>query len=105
MVEIKNLINRLKKNQTLLLKFRNNCACSIETAKSFKELDIKRHDYKSYLNLLMGKGIIRRYLSEDRYYLDEKRLMLYKMNRTKWGMVALFCILAIVFYFLSKPQI
>ncbi len=82
----------------IICKFREKGACYVDFAKSLDELQVG--------NSLIVKRLIKKRVivnaGGDTYFLDERELMNFRLNRVKWGMSALFLILIIIFIYLMK---
>ena len=82
----------------IIRKFREKGACSVDFAKSLVELQVD--------NSLIVKRLIKSRVivsgGGDTYFLDERGLMKFRLNRVKWGMSILFLILIIIFMYLMK---
>ena len=84
-----NLFQSWKARKKILTKFRDSGAYTAELARSLKDLDLRSSPYLN--QFIRHKVIVNN--GSDGYYLDERALMQYRMNRTKWGMVILMLIL------------
>lgn len=84
--------------QKIIRKFREKGACSVELAKSLVELQVDNSQVAERLikNRVIVSG------GGDTYFLDERELMKFRLNRVKWGMSVLFLILIIIFIYLMK---
>ena len=98
--KLKLLFTRINKIRIIIRQFRNSAAISLELAKNLKDLGI---EFNPLVAKLIRKGIIKND-GGDSYYLDEKSLMVDRMNKAKWGMVILFLILGFIFLYLIKNQ-
>ncbi len=86
------LFNKINSEKILIKKFRESDACSIDLAKPIDDIgDIS----KSMFYKLIRKGVIERG-ERSKYFLNESGLMKYRMERVKWGMIALFVLLGVI---------
>ena len=86
------LFKKINTERILINKFRKSGACSIDLAKPLEDIgDIN----KSMLYKLIRKGVIERG-ERNKYFLNESGLMKYRMDRVKWGMIALFILLGVI---------
>ncbi len=95
MLGIKRVIENFKLERSIIRKFRENAACTVDFAKSFQEIGVGQ---SAVLRKLTAKGIIVR--GGDRiYFLDEQAYLKFRLDRTKYGMIALFFVLALIALF------
>ena len=95
MLGFKRLVSNVKLERSIIGKFRENAACTVDFAKSFQDVGVSQ---SAALRKLINRGIIVR--GGDRiYFLDERAYLKYRVDRTKYGMMALFVILAMIALF------
>ncbi len=99
---LKKILSTGKKKREIIKNFRYHAAYSFEMAKSLDELNIDYNTFRFDLIKLSQNGIINKIPLEKTYYLDEKKLLQYRMNRVKWGILILFLILSLIFIILPK---
>ena len=102
---MKNFFIKYKIYKSIIKKFRAQSAGSIELARSLNKLDIDYNTNRVLINKLLRKGILKKFPSEDMYYLDERQLMQVNMNRVKWGIILLFALLGFIFLLLAKLSV
>lgn len=86
------LFKKISTERILIKKFRESGACSIDLAKPLDDIgDIN----KSMFYKLIRKGVIENG-DRSKYFLNESELMKYRMDRVKWGMIALFILLGVI---------
>lgn len=86
------LFKKINTERILINKFRESGACSIDLAKPLDDIgDIN----KSMFYKLIRKGVIEKG-ERSKYFLNESGLMKYRMDRVKWGMIALFILLGVI---------
>lgn len=92
MLGIKRLVENFKLERSIIRKFRENAACTVEFAKNFQDIGVSQ---SAVLRKLINRGIIVR--GGDRiFFLDEQAYLKYRLDRTKYGMMALFIILGLI---------
>lgn len=92
MLGIKRLLENAKLERGIIRKFRESAACTVEFAKNFQDIGVSQ---SAVLRKLINRGVIVR--GGDRiYFLDEQAYLKYRLDRTKYGMMALFVILALI---------
>ena len=83
----------------IIKRFRQVGATSVHFAKTVMEIEKFAGSWnpmpKSALNHFIRKGVIV-HQGHDMFYLDEQKLMQYRMNRVKWAMVILLLLLIFV---------
>jgi hypothetical protein len=82
------------KKREILQKFRELGAFNIDLSITLDLFD--KEDFKT-INSLRRKNIIAKSGFEDRFFLDEKKLLEDKLNKTKWAMIFLLGIIALLF--------
>lgn len=55
------------------------------------------------LRYLSRRGILHKITGENSYYLDERKLMEYRMGRVKWAMIFLFLFVGMLFLLIFRP--
>ena len=80
----------------IIEKLRQSGACSADMAKSVQDLDLEE---SVVFRKLIRRGIIV-HAGSRTYFLDEQQWLRHRMNRVKWGMIALFVVLLMVFVWL-----
>jgi len=92
MLGIKRLIENMKLERKIIRKFRDTAACSVDFAKSFQEIGVSQ---SAVLRKLVSRGVIVRG-GDGIYFLDEQAYLKFRLDRTKYGMMALFVLLALI---------
>lgn len=97
------LFNRIRKEREVVRLFREHGACTPDLAVTPSQLHPDWVQYRPQLNRMLAQGALQR-AAENLYYLDENRLMQIRMNRIKWGLVALLtiCLLAMTWLVRGK---
>jgi len=88
------LLGSSYKRKSILEKFRNQSAFNMDLAIKLDNFD--RTDFP-IINALKRKNIIVKVGFEDLYYLDEKKLLENRLNKTKWAMILLIILIAILY--------
>jgi len=88
----------LIEQEKIIRKFREKGACSVELAKSLTDLQV---DSSKVAKRLIKNRVIKSG-GGNTYFLDERELMKFRLNRVKWGMSILFLILIIILIYLMK---
>ena len=102
---LQNVFINFKKRKSIIGKFRAQAAGSVELARSLNDLKIDYKTNYTEINKLSRKGILKKFPSDNLYYLDERQLLQVNMNLVKWGIIFLFLILGFIFLILSKPAV
>ncbi|KAF5435157.1 hypothetical protein C5S36_03730 [Candidatus Methanophagaceae archaeon] len=92
-ISMKSWFPGLCMQKEIIEKLRQSGACSPDMAKSVQDLELK--DSSVFRNLIR-KGIAV-HAGSRTYFLDEQQWLHHRLNRVKWGMIALFVILLMVF--------
>lgn len=95
-------IQAFRGRQRLIRKFRDRAAVSPRLARPLKDLQILDHRQRILLRRFSSRGIIKRIPLDDTWYLDEKMLLQYRMNRVKWAFILLFLLLGLIFLVLPR---
>jgi len=88
----------LIEQEKIIRKLREKGACSVELAKSLADLQV---DSSKVAKRLIKNRVIKSG-GGNTYFLDERELMKFRLNRVKWGMSILFLILIIILIYLTK---
>jgi hypothetical protein len=96
----KSLFGNFALQREIVGKFRQSGALSVDLAKSVQDLGLSE---TMVLRKLMRHGVIV-HAGAKTYFLDERELMKYRMNRVKWGMIVLFLILFVVLQWLLSSK-
>ncbi|MCK4944308.1 MAG: hypothetical protein KAS65_12070 [Candidatus Aminicenantes bacterium] len=97
---IKGIFHQFSKQRHIIGKFRQTGAFSVDLSKSLRDLDLGE---SVVFKKLVRHGVIV-HAGSRTYFLDERQLMKYRMNRVKWGMIILFLILFIVLQWLLSSK-
>lgn len=81
-------------------RFRQFGAFSVDLSKSLRDMGLS--DSVVFRKLVRYGVIV--YAGSQTYFLDERELMKYRMNRVKWGMIILFLILFVVLQWLLSNK-
>jgi hypothetical protein len=92
-VSMKSWFPGLRLQKEIIEKLRQSGACSPDMAKSVQDLELKD---SSVFRKLIRRGVIVHGGSRT-YFLDEQQWLRHRLNRVKWGMIALFVVLLMVF--------
>jgi hypothetical protein len=93
---IKSIFRRLRRERDLIGSFRDAGAYTVDLSIDPKEIgDINL----SILNKLIRKGVLER-ADENKFFLNERELLKYRMEKSKWGMIFLLFILGVIILFL-----
>jgi len=96
-------INHLKKEREVVNLFREQSACTPDLALTPSRLHPEWVRYRPELNKLISQGVVQR-AAENLYFLDENRLLQVRMNRFKWGLVALLMVCLLVMTWLVQRK-
>lgn len=97
---IKSIFGNFGLERKIITEFRQSGALSVDLAKSLQDLGLRD---SAVLKKLMRYGVIA-HAGAKTYFLDERELMKYRMNRVKWGMIILFLILFIVLQWMLSSK-
>jgi len=88
-------INRIRKEREVIRLFREHGACSPELAVTPAALHSEWSRFRPELNRFLARGVVLR-ADENLYYLDEGRLLQYRMNRSKWWLICLLALCMVI---------
>ena len=88
----KGMSRKTNEQMHIIRTFREAGAFSVELSKSLPNMSLGD---SAVFKKLIRRGIIV-HAGSNSYFLDEKQWLAYRMNRVKWGMIALFAILVIL---------
>ena len=92
------LFTDLSQRKNLIRIFREAGACGVDFARSLPELGIEP---SRILRRLIDRGIIA-HGGGRTYFLDERRLLSWRMNTVKWGMILLLLALFLLMQFVIR---
>ena len=98
MLGLGSILKNIKLHREIIRKFRESAACTVDFARSFKDIGV--HE-SPVLSKLLRNGVIRSG-GLNIYFLDERQYLTYRLNRTKWALMLLFLIIAIVLLILYR---
>ena len=106
MVSIKRLFKNYFLQREIIRKFREKGAFSVDFAKPLEELEIDKEGLRpvhmKIINKLIKNGVLTN-AGNKTYFLDERALMRYRMNKTKWGVIILFLVIILfILQFMKK---
>jgi hypothetical protein len=90
---IKGIFHQFSKHRHIIGKFRQTGAFSVNLSKSIRDLGLEE---SVVFRKLIRQGVIV-HAGSRTYFLDEQQWLRHRMNRVKWGMIALFVVLLMVF--------
>jgi len=96
----KSIFGNFGLEREIITEFRQSGAVSVDLSKSIQDIGLND---SAVLRKLMRHGVIV-HAGAKTYFLDERELMKYRMNRVKWGMIILFLILFIVLQWLLSSK-
>jgi hypothetical protein len=88
----KYLFAGVRAEREVVRRFRESAACSVDFARSFKEMGVSP---SPALRKLQRRGVIRS-AGTGSYFLDEREFLSQRLNRTKWGIMLLFLIVGLI---------
>ncbi len=95
---IKRYLHKLSNERKLISLFREAGATTFDLASDPKDFeDIKI----SVFNKMIRKKVLER-ADMNRYFLNERELLKYRMEKSKWGMILLLAILGAIILFFNK---
>lgn len=94
----KGMFHQFNEQKHIIKKLRQSGAFSVDLPKTLQEAGLSD---SVVFRKLVRYGVIVHAGSES-YFLDERQLMTYRMNRVKWGMIVLFAVLLILSVWLFR---
>lgn len=96
-------IQRIRKEREVIRLFREQGACSPDLAVPPAVLHPEWSRYRPELNRFLSRGVVLR-ADENRYYLDESRLLQRRVNRSKWWLVFLLALCLVIMAVLTAKK-
>lgn len=98
-----NWIRQMKQEAAVVKLFREQSACTPDLAVTPSDLHPDWASYRSTLNKLISLGVVLRG-GGNTFYLDENRLLQVRMNRIKWGLIAMLLICLLTMGWLARGR-